>query len=62
MSRILSQRLASGVGSGDLRWIEEWNTALWKIVRKASTVEGAARADVTFNEGDETQRGDHVQY
>jgi CRP-like cAMP-binding protein len=23
LSRILSQRLASGVGAGDLRWIEE---------------------------------------
>src|SRR5437660_1104559 len=39
MSRILSQRLASGVGARDLRWIEEWRTAFWKIVRKASTVE-----------------------
>jgi hypothetical protein len=43
MSRILSQRLASGVGAGDLRWIEEWGTAFWKIVGKASTVEGTPR-------------------
>jgi hypothetical protein len=43
VSRILSRRLASGVGAGDLRWIEEWGTAFWKIVRKASTVEGVPR-------------------
>src|SRR5260370_28244549 len=39
MSRPLSQRLASGVGAGDVRWIEEWGTAFWKIVRKASSVD-----------------------
>ncbi len=39
MSRILSQRLASGVGAGDVRWIEEWGTAFWKIVHKASSVD-----------------------
>ena len=39
MSRILWQRLAPGVGAGDVRWIEEWGTAFWKIVRKASSVD-----------------------
>ena len=48
MSRILSQRLASGVGAGDVRWIEEWGTTFWKIVRKASSVEEAARTNATF--------------
>ena len=62
MSRILSQRLASGVGAGDVRWIEEWGTAFWKIVHKASTVDKAARADGTFNERDDRQRGNHGQY
>jgi hypothetical protein len=53
MSRILLQRLASGVGARDQRWIEEWRSAFWEIVRKASTVAKAARTDVTFNERDE---------
>ena len=39
MSRILSQRLASGVEAGDLRWLERWGTASWKIARKASSVD-----------------------
>jgi hypothetical protein len=43
MSRTLSQRLASGVGAGNVRWIEEPGVAFWKIVRKASTVDKAAR-------------------
>ena len=33
-----------------MRWIEEWGTAFWKIVRKASTVGGAPRPNATFNE------------
>src|ERR1700733_2849556 len=41
MSRILSQRLASGVGAGagDVRRIEQWTTAFSKIVRKAWSVD-----------------------
>ena len=35
MSRILSQRLASGLGAGDQPWVEEWRSAFWEIVRKA---------------------------
>jgi hypothetical protein len=42
MSRILSQRLASGVGAGIVRWIEEQRTAFREIVRKASSVDKAA--------------------
>ncbi len=38
LSRILWQRLAPGVGAG-VRWTEEWGTAFWKIVRKASSVD-----------------------
>ncbi len=57
MSRPLSRRLASGVGAPDQRWIEEWRSAFWEIVRKASTVDKAARTGVTFNERDERQRG-----
>ncbi len=59
MSRILLQRLASGVGASGQRWIEEWKSAFWEIVRKASTVDKAARTDVTFNERDEMQWSDH---
>jgi hypothetical protein len=59
MSRILLQRLASGVGARDQRWVEEWRSAFWEIVRKASTVDKAARTDVTFNERDEMQWSDH---
>src|SRR5258707_15698382 len=57
MSRPLSRRLASGVGARDQRWIEEWRSAFWEIVRKASTVDKAARTGVTFKERDERQRG-----
>jgi heme a synthase len=39
LSRILWQRLAAGVGAGNLRGIEEWKTEFWKIVRKASSVD-----------------------
>src|SRR6267143_847841 len=59
MSRSLSQRLASGVGAGDVQWIEESRTAFWEIVRKASSVDNTARADGTFPERDERQRDDH---
>jgi len=38
LSRILRQLLAAGVGAGNLRRIEEWKTALWKIVCKGSSV------------------------
>jgi hypothetical protein len=31
------------VGAGNVRWIEEPGVAFWKIVRKASTVDKAAR-------------------
>src|ERR1700720_1251618 len=48
MSRLLSQRLASGVGAGNVRWIKEGRTAFWEIVRKASSVNKAARADGAF--------------
>jgi hypothetical protein len=61
MSRILLQRLASGVGASDQRWIEEGRNSFWEIVLKASTVDKAARADGTFNERDERQRGNHGQ-
>jgi hypothetical protein len=43
MSRILWQRLAPGVGAGDVRWIEWWGTAFWKIVLKASSVDKVSR-------------------
>ena len=39
LSRILSQRLAPGVGAGDVYWVKEWGSAFWKIVRKASSVD-----------------------
>jgi hypothetical protein len=38
MSRSLSQRLASGVGARDVRWIEKCGTPFWKIERKALSV------------------------
>jgi hypothetical protein len=44
MSRILPGGLASGVGAGDLRWIEEPRATIWEIVRKASSVEKTDRA------------------
>ena len=43
MSRILWQRLAPGVGAGDVRRIEWWGTAFWKIVLKASSVDKVSR-------------------
>jgi cytochrome c oxidase assembly protein subunit 15 len=36
------------VGTGDVRWIKERRIAFWEIVRKASSVDKAARADGTF--------------
>src|SRR5277367_619747 len=48
MYRLLSQRLASGVGAGDARRIKERRTAFRGIVRKASSVNKTARADGTF--------------
>jgi hypothetical protein len=58
MSRILSQRLASGMGASDLCWIGESRTAFGEIVRNASIIDKAARADGTFKERSERQRGD----
>jgi hypothetical protein len=48
MSRILSQRLASGVGAGIVRWIEEQRISFREIVRQASVLDKAARVDRTF--------------
>jgi hypothetical protein len=45
MSRILSCRLAPGMGAGHLHWSEESRNAIWEIVYKESTVEKTARAD-----------------
>lgn len=38
-----------------MRWVEQSRTAFGEIVRKASSVNRAARADETFNERDERQ-------
>jgi hypothetical protein len=35
------------VGAGDVRWIEKWGTAFWKIVRKASTLGGVPRGGLS---------------
>ena len=45
-SNVLSQRLASGLGAGDLRWVEECGTSFYKIARKASSLDKAARCFV----------------
>jgi hypothetical protein len=60
MSGILSQRLASGVGAGNVLGIEEWGTAFWKIVRKASTVDKAARVGEANAPANVVQKGQEM--
>jgi hypothetical protein len=46
LPRILSQRLASGLGAGNLPWIKESRTAFREIVRKAWSVSNSFSGDL----------------